>query len=282
MTPRQLMSDLRVAWFCGLPGGLPGDLIEVDMDLVETEGRIRLSNADFLSRPLRFTPDEATSLVVALRVLAEIADPDTADAVASAMKKLEAAVGHTPGVGVRLSAGENDVRSAIAEGIEAGRALRLTYHGASRDEVTTPLVDPARVAVRDGFAYLDAWSRERDAWRMYRIDRIATIEVTDAAAVDRGEPPDYGQGWLDSRPDATEVTLTLSPEGRWITEYFPMLEVTETDTGTVTARLLVADPVWFRRLLLRLGAAVLGVDPPEAAASAAEAARRALELGRVG
>ena len=97
VTPRQLMSDLRVAWFCGLPGGLPGDLIEVDMDLVETEGRIRLSNADFLSRPLRFTPDEATSLVVALRVLAEIADPDTADAVASAMKKLEAAVGHTPG-----------------------------------------------------------------------------------------------------------------------------------------------------------------------------------------
>ena len=93
--------------------------------------------------------------------------------------------------------------------------------------------------------------------------------------------PRLRAGWL-TPPGCDRGDLTLSPEGRWITEYFHMLEVAEAENGTVTARLLVADPVWFRRLLLRLGAAVLGVDPPEAAESAAEAARRALELGRVG
>ena len=63
VSPRQLVADLNVLWFCGLPGGLPGDLIEVDMDALE-EGRIRLTNAEFLSRPLRFSVEEAMSLIV--------------------------------------------------------------------------------------------------------------------------------------------------------------------------------------------------------------------------
>ena len=41
-------------------------------------------------------------------------------------------------------------------------------------------------------------------------------------------------------------------------------------------RMRVADPGWLRRLLLRLGPAVARVDPPQAAASAIEAAREAL------
>ena len=52
VTQKQLVADLKVLWVCGLPGGAPGDLIEVDMDALE-QGRIRLTNADFLDRPLR-------------------------------------------------------------------------------------------------------------------------------------------------------------------------------------------------------------------------------------
>ena len=58
--PRQLVADLKVLWFCGLPGGAPGDLIEVDMDALDA-GTIRLTNAEFLARPQRFTPEEALS-----------------------------------------------------------------------------------------------------------------------------------------------------------------------------------------------------------------------------
>ncbi len=282
VTPRQLISDLKVAWYCGLPGGLPGDMIEINMDLLETEGRISLSNADFLSRPLRFTPDEATSLMVALRLLAEIADPLTKNAVESALSKLEGVVGQIPGVGVQLAAGEESVRGEIARALSTGRAIRLQYHGASRDKVTNPLVDPARVAIRDGNGYLDAWDRRRKTWRTYRLDRILGAQVSRARAGNHGEPPDYSAGWLDGRPDAVEVTMVLRPEARWITEYYPMTGVNESDDGTVTVQLLVADPVWFRRLLLRLGASVLSVEPREAAASAAKAARRALSQSRVG
>ena len=52
-SPAQIVKDLNVLWFCGLPGLGMGDLIDVDMDALEGEGVIRLSNADYLSRPLR-------------------------------------------------------------------------------------------------------------------------------------------------------------------------------------------------------------------------------------
>ena len=46
---------------CGLPGGYPDDLIDVDLDALEgpdgvrTDGVIRVSNADYLARPLRLS-----------------------------------------------------------------------------------------------------------------------------------------------------------------------------------------------------------------------------------
>ena len=277
VSARQLVADLKVLWYCGLPGGLPGDLIEVDMDALE-EGRIRLSNADYLARPLRLGVDEVMSLVVALRALEEMADTGTASAVKSALAKLEAVVGGLGAapVGVRLATGPDAVRDRLADALERGRAVRLTYHGASRGTTTSPFVDPARLATVDGYGYLVAWSRDREAWRTYRLDRIAEVHPADDPVGDHGPAPALASGGLDERPDAAAVTHDLAAEGRWITEYHPMVEVLPTDAGGVRARLLVADPAWLRRLLLRLGPAVRAVEPPDAARSASEAAREAL------
>lgn len=277
VSSRQLMADLKVLWFCGLPGGLPGDLIEVDMDALE-QGRIRVTNAEFLTRPLRFTAEEAMTLVVALRALEEMADAGLAPAVRSARAKLEALVGEgADRVDVSVQAGEEALRGELADAIADGEAVRLRYHGASRGVATAPLVDPARLGTRDGYGYLTAWAHERDDWRTYRLDRVVGVERTGQAVGDHGEAPALASGWLDARPDAAPVTLDLRPAGHWVTEYHPMTSVETLPDGLVRASLLVADPAWFRRLLLRLGPAVARVDPPEAAASAIEAARDALQ-----
>lgn len=279
VTPRQLIADLQVLWYCGLPGGLPGDLIEVDMDAVETEGRIRLTNADYLDRPLRFSLDEAMSLAVALRALLEMGDSELTAAVRSALTKIEAAVGDVgPQVGVQVEGGTEEIREHLAAALDAQVAVQLTYHGASRGVTTTPVVEPVRVVVRDGYAYLDAWSRDRNDWRTYRLDRIAEVAVTNEPVAERGEAPTFDSGWLDQRPDATPVTLDVTSEARWITEYFPMQQVEERPDGGARVTMLVADPAWLRRLLLRLGTTVVSVDPPEAARSAEQAARDALAL----
>lgn len=270
----QLVQDLNVLWYCGLPGGLPGDLIEVDMDGVE-RGRIRLTNADYLARPLRLTPDEAVSLMVALHAVRELAGPDLEDAVDSALGKLAKVAGATPAVVVSLPSASSQVRGLLTTAIEKGSTVRLTYDGQSRGATTRPVVEPRRLAIRDGYAYLDAWSAERDDWRTYRLDRIVAAEDLQRPAAERGEPPAFDAGWLDRRTDAVEVRLTLRPDAAWVAEYVPV-----TSAGTVGAGfevvLRVADPAWLRALLLRLGPRVVAVDPPQAAASARTAAGEAL------
>jgi proteasome accessory factor C len=49
VAPEQLEKDLRVLFLCGLPGGYPDDLIDVDLDALEGDGVIRVSNADYLA-----------------------------------------------------------------------------------------------------------------------------------------------------------------------------------------------------------------------------------------
>ncbi len=70
--------DIGVLMFCGLPGLGMGDLIEVDFDALEGEDVIRLSNADYLARPLRLDSTEAAALVVGLRSLLEGSGDDQA------------------------------------------------------------------------------------------------------------------------------------------------------------------------------------------------------------
>jgi len=95
--PDQLFGDLKVLFMCGLPGGYPDDLIDVDLDALEGEGVIRVSNADYLARPLRLTPTEASAIIVALRALRAGSEPDTREVVDRALAKLEAAAaGSTP------------------------------------------------------------------------------------------------------------------------------------------------------------------------------------------
>ncbi len=279
VTPRRLLADLEVLWFVGLPGGMPGDLIDIDMDAVEEQGRISLSNAEYLSRPMRFTIEEVTSLIVALRAVREVTGGAAGEAVDSALAKLSSVAGaqESNRVGFAVATSEGAVRERLASAIAAGESVRLTYDGFTRAATTTPVVEPHRLSVRDGYVYLEGWSRDRDAWRTFRLDRIAAVEPAEGTVVERGEPPRFDGGWLEKRPEAALVTLTVTDRAHWISEYYPVRSVERYRRGW-RVQLLVADPSWLRSLLLRLGPEVRAVDPPEAADSARAAASEALDL----
>lgn len=289
----QIVKDLRVAWMCGLPGGLPDDLIEIDMDAVEGEGRIVLGNAEYLGRPMRFTPDEAMSLVVALRVVGELAAGETAGHVRSALAKLEALTedADLDRVAIRVASGGSDVRDAIARAIAGGHRLRLTYDGATRGRTTRPVVDPARIDLRDGAAYLQAFSLDRDAWRTYRLDRIEAAEPTGEPVGEHGAAPAPTVQWFDAISGDNSVTLALAPHAAWVVEYYPALDtpeglrdpallrglVPDADIPRwVIATFPVSDPAWVTSLLLRLGAGVRVLSPPGCANAAVRRAADAL------
>jgi proteasome accessory factor C len=277
-----LREDLSVLWMCGLPGLTPGDLIDIDMDAVDGEGVIHLSNADYLTRPLRLSADEALALVLALRTLREITGPGDRDAVDRALKKLEAAAGDvvaTDQASVAVTAGRDDVQARVNDALQRGKRLDLTYDVASRAETTRRMVDPLRVFVLEGYGYLEAWCYSAGALRTFRLDRIAAVEVTDTDAEphDGVQLKDLSTGWFEALKGSPLVTLELRPWAAWVAEYYPTESVTRHADGRLTVSLRVTDPAWLRALLLRLGGGACVVSPAGAGDSAAEAAQEALD-----
>lgn len=276
ISEKQLTDDVNLVFLCGLPGYTPAELVNVQIE----SGRIYISNADTIARPLRLSVDEALALIVALRTLASTPGlTDGNDAVARALAKVEAAAGAVaPGstLAVHVEAQAAAV-AAVREALAGKRRLRLTYHGANRDQTTERDVDPVRLLVIEGHTYLEAWCRLAEGLRTFRLDRVLAATVLDAPA----EPPaDLQLPDLSSRvfhpgPDDLVVTLDLMPAGRWVAEYYPVDSTEEVD-GRLRVQLRTSDETWVRRLALRLGGAARIVDPPAVAAKAADDAKAAL------
>lgn len=290
VSSKQLRRDLEVLSWCGLPQLHYGDYIEIDLDAVDGEGVVRLGNADYLSRPLRFTADEAVALLLALRTLREVADPDQFATIDQAAAKLERMAGdRAEPVGraeVRISAGDDQVRTAVHQGLREHRRLDITYDVAARAETTHRQVDPLRASTRDGYVYLDAWCHTAQGLRSFRMDRIARAQVLPVAAEQHHDVvlPDPTQDWFSDQGDGPTVTLDLQPAAHWVVEYYPSLSDEGDDApGPDQVRRVsfpVGDPAWLRGLLLRLGDLVQVVEPAGAGDPAQREAQEAIEQYR--
>lgn len=272
ISEKQLLNDLSVLWFCGLPGLLPGDYIEVDMDAAEGAGVIHVSNADYLTRPLRLSTDEALGLVVALRVLRDSGGAGERDTIDRLIARLEEAAGvaqatdETGPVAVRVDhADDPEVLAIVRQAVEQRRRLRLTYWVPSRDETTDREVDPMRLVLAEGRNYLEAWCRRAEDVRLFRVDRIAEAELSDEPA----EPPEQAQGrdlsaglFVGSSEDPVAV-LELEPSAAWVPEYYPCEQVRDLGEGRQQVTMRVSDPRWLRRLALRLGGEATVIAPEE-------------------
>jgi proteasome accessory factor C len=301
-TPEQVVKDLGVLFMCGLPGGYPDDLIDVDLDALEDpeeegglrlEGVIRVSNAEYLARPLRLTPTEATAIIVALRALRGTAPPETREVVDRALAKLEAAAAaSTPGGTPLVEPGEDDdaeatrLRASLEDAVARGRQVRLTYYVPARDEESERVVDPRGVVTASGVAYLDAWCHSAEAPRLFRLDRIHEAAVLDSPVETAPQPPrDLSDGLFQRSQETTLVTLVLQPQARWVVEYYQVEQVRQATgpgaDGALEVDMQVADERWLRRLLMRLAPYARVVSPPELDADFRATAQRTLSLYQV-
>ncbi len=272
VTARQVVTDIEVLQFCGLPEGYHQDLFDVDIDEVREVGHIFFRNADVLARPMRMRLQEATSLLVALDLLVETSGGS--EASSSALAKLRSVVGEVdPAVSVSVAAGRPEHRRLLQSAIADSRVVELRYQGAVRTPTTRPVVEPMRIRVTGGYAYLDGWSRNRDDWRSYRLDRIADITVWDENFEARPGLPEVGDRWFGDV--SRELVLELAPEAQWAAEYYPVTDREDHDDH-ISVTFPLASTVWATALLLRLGQAVLDVSDAEVARAAADDARAAL------
>ena len=262
VSERELVDDLNMLWCVELRAPDP----YCPIDLSYEGGEIVVSQAEAMDRPLRLGVDEASALLVALRMLAEFGQVASVpglvegSALSRTIAKLEAAAGEAaaPSVQVAVQVDRNTERGVLAlarDALNSGRRVHLSYYVPARDEATERDVDPMRLLVVDGRTYLEGWCRRAEAVRLFRLDRVLAIEVLAVAAEvpQDAEPHDVDRGLFQPAPDDLRVVIELSPYGRWVAEYYPCEDVTDLADGRLRVVLRTPDAEWVRRLALRLG-----------------------------
>jgi proteasome accessory factor C len=279
MTERELIDDLNLAWCVELKSPEP----YCPIDLSYEDGEITISQAESIARPLRLAADEAVTLLVALRMLAEAGGDG--DAVASLIAKIEDAAGASAAASSQVTIqidrpNGRGVPAALNSALAARKRVHLRYYVPSRDEATERDVDPIRMLVIEGRTYLKGWCRRAEGVRTFLLDRVLDVEVLDVPAEvpEEAQSADVDEGLF--RPSETDVraVLELAVGARWVPEYWPCESVEELGEGRLRVVLRTQDTSLVRRLALKLGEEARVIAPVELAEEVRAAAAAALAL----
>lgn len=283
----QLLADLtEVLFFVGVHPYTPDTLIEVDI----ADEVVHIRYADWFSQPLKLSAEEATRLLIAGRsVLAltpegesdsdegagagEQAD-DEAGPLLRALAKLRLVLGdEAAGASIEVSLGNapRATLETLRRAVKDRRRVEIDYYSYHRDRLTARAVDPALVFSDHGHWYLSGWCHRAGAERVFRVDRIRSVALTETgveADLSRRAAPTPAPD-----PDGPVVTIRLTEAAAWAAEQYPVLDRRDLGGGAVEVR-MVASETWLARLLLRLGpeAEVVELDPaipPDLVASTA-------------
>ena len=268
----ELQADLELLPMCGLPPYTADRLIDV---IVGDDGAVDIRLAEYFERPLRLTSSEAVALLATGRTLLAVPGSDDTGPLATALAKLEQALGASGALTVDV--GGTDRLERLTAAARDAEQLELDYYSAARDELTTRVVDPIRVFHAVGAWYLAAYCHRAGADRLFRVDRIQearpTGERADAHPVDDDDLADLV---FRPAPSDPRVRLRLDADAAWVAETVPTEEAHPRPDGGWDVVLAVSGPAFLERLLLQLGPAAQVLDPPDGAATRADVARRVL------
>jgi proteasome accessory factor C len=296
VSERELVDDLNLLWCVELHTPDP----YCPIDLSYEGGEIVISQAEQMERPLRLGVDEASALLVALRMLAEVGLGGQAgsqpggesgsgegagegSALNRTIAKLEAAAGEAAAPSAQVAVQVNQqaepiVLARVRDALDRGRRVHLSYHVPGRDELSERDVDPMRLLIVEGRSYLEGWCRRADGVRLFRLDRVVGIDVLDipAQVPQQAEPVDVDQGLYRPSPDDLRVVMELGPHARWVTEYYPCEQMEDLGDGRLKVTLSTPDGGWVRRLALGLGEDGKIIQPADLAAAVRSDAAAAL------
>lgn len=274
----QILDDINLLWVSGMPGHSSNDLIDFSADDYE-RGVVHLTEDQAMSTPIPLSRAEANALLVGLQTLLAapgLVDAELVESTYTAIQLAAVAAGADPQqVSVEGSRGLEGRLLSIRQAIREQRSLRLGYISAD-DRHTERRVDPWRLAADGAHIYLYSWCHRASAPRMFRIDRIESIGVTDQSIeYPEASQPEAQEDPLRA-PARWTVRLTLHPAARRVAESYRGEVVAELEGGWFVVDLHVHTLEWVTRLVLGLGSDVRWIEPPEIAQHIASAAERAL------
>lgn len=238
-------AELEHLDYCGLPGLGGGALF--DVTIVGDHVTVRM--ADELRYPMRPTAPEALRLLLMATAAERVVGADV-PALRSAVAKLHATLGIAPGAVTVLDAEPSEVIARLRAAIADGHRVRFEYRGRDDRAPQERRIEPWVVELHDGAWYLHGHDVEQDAARMFRLDRMAGLVVTDDA-VTTERPVDLPHPAYAPGDHDVEVLLRLGPAAAWLLDAVQADEVhPEGDDGTVRVHLRTGSEEWLARLVL--------------------------------
>lgn len=214
-TMRSLIRFLGVA---GVPGETATyqheDLFDIDWDALDDRDEAVLVRTVVVAEPPRFSPREVAALLAGLqylRGLPGVTNEEQVDALTH--KLIGTSVQPVSTLGMmqdEIPEGIDTLRTALAE----KRAVTFTYRNADGIE-SRRLVVPEHVEPIDGSWYLNAWCSDRRSHRLFRVDRMNALELTEPP-VDAPSPDTsrYDETLFHPADDAIRVSLLLHEGNR--------------------------------------------------------------------
>ncbi|MHB1139740.1 MAG: helix-turn-helix transcriptional regulator [Microthrixaceae bacterium] len=256
LTHDQLVTDLDFVFYnVGLHPFTPDMLADVRIE----EGHIYVQLGDYFRRPLRLTHAEALTLLAAGRALTDRPGTDPDGPLARAVAKLAAALGDGAdrAVEVALGAADPEVLAAVQEAVADRRRVAIDYYSYGRGGASSRSIDSYRVLSNEGHWYVIGWCHTANGERLFRIDRIRSVEPTG----EHFEPPEgAGDGSLDLSDSPRTVELVGPPSIAWVASTYPYDESEELGDGRLRIVLPVTATPWLERLLLRLDPGTVATD----------------------
>jgi proteasome accessory factor C len=266
---KELVKDLEMLWFCGLPGYGPGDLIEVSLD----GDRVFIDMADYFSKTLRITPAEALALYAGGAAVSSLPGMEKAEALRRALTKLggafNAGAGESPGISVTLEPGSPAHLEGLQEALTSKTGVEIEYLSASKGELTERVVEPWGLIAAHGHWYLVGLDHLSGEERMFRTDRVKKVVVTDdPVEVPPDFDPDAYKGAFSGHGSST-LTIEIPPAvASWFEDYYPVTAAETLGDGWRRITLIAGGERWAATLIARLGSDVRNVEPPELLAAA--------------
>lgn len=273
ITREALLEELDLLTLVGRPPFDPDDFVDIYVE----DGRVYVELDQRLRAPPRLTAAEGVALAAAAALL----KPAAGDALTRALGKLESVLpphalqryrdmSRTLDVAMEAPDGLATLSQAIVE----RREVELDYFTAARGQTEHRRVRPWELFSHRGLWYLNAFCLARGGPRLFRLDRIARLGLTDERFA---EVDGAGARALPGVVDANgEVHVRFSPDvAPWIVERFGDAARPAPD-GSVEVTVPGDSERWLTQWILSFGGDAVIVSPQWAKDAVARAARASL------
>jgi len=273
ITKEALLEELDLLTLVGRPPFQPDDFVDIYVE----DDRVYVDLDQRLSAPPRLTASEGVALAAAAALL----KPAAGDALRGALQKLERvlpphAVQRFRDMGRQLDVAVEapDGLATLSQAIVEHREVELDYFTAGRGLTERRRVRPYLLLSHRGQWYLSAWCHARSGDRLFRLDRIARLELTDTRFEPPEQPPPRMPGLDDGRG---QVKVRFSPEmAPYIAERFGD-GAKDVGAGAIEVTVPGDSERWLTRWVLSFGGDAVVVEPEWAVRAVARAAQASIK-----